>query len=109
MKQPVKAYVCWVAAVGSVAIGSALSECQFTHPIRFPIYFALAFLTSIIKIRFEQITGTFSCSSLFVLLAVAELDHTEAMLIAIAAAAGQTLLNVRERPNLVQLVFNIAA
>lgn len=109
MTQPVKAYVSWVAAVGSVAIGAAISECQFTHPVRFPIYFALAFLTSMIKIRFSRLSGTLSCSSLFAILAIVELDHTEAMLISIGAAAGQTLLNVRERPHLAQLVFNIAA
>src|SRR5436853_29582 len=109
MTEPVKAYVSWVAAVGSVAIGAAVSECQFTHPTRFPIYFALAVLTSTLKIRFRRMAGTFSSGSLFTIMAIAELDHTEAMLIAIASAAGQTLLNVRKPPEMAQLVFNMAA
>ena len=49
--------------------------------------------------------GTFSSGSLFTIMAIAELDHTEAMLIAIASAAGQTLLNVRKPPEMAQLVF----
>ncbi|HZU26644.1 MAG TPA: hypothetical protein VFA04_14055 [Bryobacteraceae bacterium] len=109
MNQPVKAYVSWVAAVGSVAIGAAVAQCQFSHPVRFPVFFALAFVASMLKIRFPAVTGTFSCSCLFVVLGIAELDRTEAMLIAIAAAAGQTLLNVRGRATLMQLVFNVAA
>jgi hypothetical protein len=109
MNHPIKAYVSWVAAVGSVAIGAAFAECRFTHPVRFPVYFALAFLASMFKIRLPAISGTFTSSWLFVILAIAELDHTEAMIIAVGAAAGQTLLNVREKPTLFQLVFNIAA
>lgn len=108
MSSPANAYVSWVAAAGSVAIGAALSEWQFTHTLRFPLYFCLVVLTSMIKIRFPAITVTVSCNSLFVILAAAQLDSTEAMLIACGAAASQTLLNVRNRPNPIQLCFNIA-
>jgi len=108
MTNPAKAYICWVTAAGSVVIVAALSEGQSTHTLQFPIYFALAVLASTIKIRFPAITTTFSSNSLFIILAAVELDATEAMLIACAAAAAQTLLNARERPNAVQLVFNIA-
>src|SRR5581483_6283341 len=58
---------------------------------------------------FPAVSGTFSCSWLFVILGIAELDRTEAMIIAAGAAAAQTLLNVREKPTMMQLVFNIAA
>jgi len=108
MTQAMKAYISWVAAAGSVAIAAAVSECQFSHPVRFPIYFALAVLVAMVKIRFTDVTGTFSCSSLFIILGLAELDITETMLIACGAAAAQTLLNTKDKPNLVQLVFNIA-
>jgi hypothetical protein len=108
MTNSARAYVCWVVAAGSVVIVAALSEGQFTHTARFPLYFALAILASTIKIRFPAITTTFSSNSLFIILAAVELDPTEAMLIACAAAAAQTLLNAREKPNPVQLVFNIA-
>ncbi len=109
MTQATKAYISWVAAMGSLAIGAAVSECQFTHPVRFPIYFALAVLTSVVKFRIPETPGTFSCSSLFAILAVAELDLAEAVIIACGAGAGQTLLNVREKPSPVQLIFNTAA
>jgi len=109
MSQSVKAYICWVSAAGSVALAAALSEWRFSHPVRFPIYFALAVLTAMVKIRFPRIGGTFASNSLFVILGLAELDITETMLIACGAAAGQTLLNVKEKPNPIQLIFNIAA
>jgi len=108
MSSSAKSYICWVVAAGSVAIFAGLSQWQFTHTVRFPIFFALAVLSSMLKIRFPAITASFSSNSLFVILGAVELDPTEAMLIACAAAAAQTLLNTREKPNPVQLGFNIA-
>ena len=108
MTSSAKSYICWIVALGSVAVFAALSEWQFTHTVRFPVYFALAVVTSTFKMRFPAITVSCSSNSLFIILGAAELDATEAMLVACAAAAAQTLLNTREKPSPVQLGFNMA-
>lgn len=76
-----------------------------------PIYiscFALALLSSALKVRLPGITGTISTNFLFVLIATAMFSLTETVVLASAACLVQCMWKARRRPKPVQVLFNAA-
>ncbi len=76
-----------------------------------PIYiscFALALLSSALKVRLPGITGTMSTNFLFVLIATAVFSLTETVVLASVACLVQCLWKTKRKPKGIQILFNIA-
>lgn len=76
-----------------------------------PIYiscFALALLSSALKVRLPGIAGNISTNFLFVLIATAIFSLTETVVLASVACLVQCLWKTKRRPKTVQVLFNVA-
>jgi len=73
----------------------------------FICYLGIAILASRLKVTLPGITGTLSVNFLFVLIGVLELSFTETLTLAAVAMLAQCLYP--ERPQAIQLTFNVCA
>ncbi|PWU01116.1 MAG: hypothetical protein C5B51_23575, partial [Terriglobia bacterium] len=81
-----------------------------TPSLRFSwfVYLALAMLASAIKLRLPGMTGTYSLNFLFLLYGITRFSLPEVLIAGCAAALVQSLCNVKQRPTLLQVLFNAA-
>jgi len=73
----------------------------------FICYLGIAILASRLKVSLPGITGTLSVNFLFILIGVLELSFTETLILGAVAMLAQCLYP--ERPNAIQVTFNICA
>jgi hypothetical protein len=78
-------------------------------PQRFVIHLTLAVAASTLKIRLPGLTGTLSPNFVLLLVAVAQLSLSEAVLIGMASAAVQSLWKPKHWPKPEQVLFNAAS
>src|ERR1700682_3678454 len=91
-------------AVGAVFIADSLSrDSSFKDLVAYECYFALALLTSALKVRLPGIAGTISMNFLFVLIAIAAFTFSETVVLASMASLVQCLWRARRRPKLLQV------
>ena len=96
-------------AVGAVFLADSLvQDRSFRDLAAYVCYFALALLTSSMKVRLPGITGTISVNFLFVLIAIAVFTFSETVVLASVACVVQCLWKPRRRPKLIQVSFNVA-
>lgn len=77
------------------------------EPAKFLIYLLVALLASRLKVHLPGITGTMSVNFLFILLGVVELSLPETLALGCSAILMQCFH--RDRPSLVQVIFNVCA
>jgi hypothetical protein len=95
--------------VGGIFIAdSFLRDSSFGDLVAYVCYFALALLTSSLKVRLPGITGTISANFLFVLIAIAAFSFSETVLLASMACIVQCVWKTKRRPKLLQVSFNVA-
>src|SRR5262252_9270141 len=100
-------YIGTVIVVGTcVLVGGGL-RWQTQLPFKFVSYLVVAVLASRLKVNLPGITGTMSVNFLFILLGVLELSFGETLVLGAAAILTQCFY--RDRPNIVQVLFNICA
>jgi hypothetical protein len=97
-----------VIATGGIVLASSLLHWTSPDPQRFLIYFGLALLASLLKIRLPGITGTYSLSFLFILIGIVYFTLPETLVTGCAGALVQTALNTKKRPTPIQVLFNMA-
>ncbi len=102
------------SAKGFIAVVTAAGICVLTwgalhwssrDPLKFLCYAAVALLASRLKVHLPGITGTMSVNFLFILLGVVELSLPETLALGCSAILVQCFY--RDRPQLVQVVFNV--
>jgi len=109
MPKQAKLYIGFTIAAGFATLASGfLFERQFPDSSRFYSYFLLAIIASTLKVRLPGIRGTMSVNFLFILLGSTELTFSETMLVGCAAAVVQCVWKPRQRPQTVQILFNVA-
>ncbi|MBI4873895.1 MAG: hypothetical protein HY822_04590 [Acidobacteria bacterium] len=108
MPNKAKLYISCVIAAGALTLVAALYQWESAGLPRFLSYLLLAILAATLKVRLPGITGTFSLSFLFVLIGVADLGFAETVAVGCAATLAQSLWHARQRPTLVQVLFNVA-
>jgi hypothetical protein len=97
-------------AVGTVFVGDSVTrDSSFDNLSVYIWYFALALLTSALKVRLPGIAGTISVNFLFVLISTAVFSFSETVILAGAASLVQSFWKARRRPRFVQVAFNVAA
>jgi hypothetical protein len=72
-------------------------------------YLTVAAMASTMKVRLPGMKGTMSANFLIFLISIAELPLAGALIIGTVASAIQTLWRPRNRPKLVQVLFNVSA
>jgi hypothetical protein len=102
-------YLAIVIAAGGSLIWAALLQFQTQDWLRFASYLALAVVASTLKVRLPGLKGTLSPNFVLLLVAVSQLSLSETVLIAMVAAAVQSLWRPKHMPKLEQVLFNAAA
>jgi signal transduction histidine kinase/CheY-like chemotaxis protein len=95
----------WAAAACVLAIGMHTWPAP-SAPFWICVLGALVF--SNMKVQVPGITGTISVNDLFFLLAIIELDLTQALVIGCAGALTQSLFRAKKRPQPIHFFFNFA-
>ena len=94
--------------LGTAILIEAAGTWSCSDPIRFVSYFVIALLSSGMKVSLPAISGTMSVAFLFTLIGVEELSLPETLLMIGAATLLQCTWNVKSRPTLIQILFNIS-
>jgi len=94
--------------MGLVCLATALSQWQFTDPVKFTCYLIAALLASSLKVSLPGIEGTLSVNFLFTLLGILELSLPQTLVIGLASTLAQFYWKPARRVKLVQLIFNLS-
>jgi diguanylate cyclase (GGDEF)-like protein/putative nucleotidyltransferase with HDIG domain len=105
----VRTFIGLVAVMGLLAILRSFSSTNDVWSTRFACYFALALLSSTLKVSLPGVTGTLSVSFLFILASMEELGTLQTMMIGIGSALVQIYWSAKKQPRLYQVVFNLAS
>jgi len=108
---PVRArvYIGLVLAAGAGVLGHGLLHWQSHNWLQYVVYCGISLLAARLKVRLPGVTGTMSMNFFFVLVAIAELGPSETILLGCLGITAQTLWGAKQRPRLVQLLFNVAS
>ncbi len=98
-------FVCLVIMAGMASLLQAAIHQSSRNIAEFICYLGVAILASRLRVSLPGITGTLSVNFLFVLVAVAELSYSEALILAAVSMLAQNLY--QQRPGAIQLTFNI--
>jgi hypothetical protein len=98
----------WIVAGMGLLVATVAGDFRFPEPSRFVTCLALAMLGSTFKIRLPRMQGTISINFVIVLIAMAQMTLTEALLVGVAGTLVQCLWRTRTRPKLVQVLFNVS-
>jgi putative nucleotidyltransferase with HDIG domain len=100
-------YIGAVVALGTAVLAAGIMHPTSHQPARFLCYLLVAVAASRLKVNLPGITGTMSVNFLFILLGILELSFAQTL--AVGCAAILTQCFYRDRPRIVQVVFNICA
>src|ERR1700756_4378992 len=100
-------FISTVVLAGVCVLGYAVLHPSSSQPLRFVCYMLVALIASRLKVNLPGITGTMSVNFLFILLGILELSFAETL--ALGCVAILTQCFYRDRPRLVQVVFNTCA
>jgi diguanylate cyclase (GGDEF)-like protein/putative nucleotidyltransferase with HDIG domain len=78
-------------------------------PAKFSAYLLTAMLASRLKVKLPEITGTISVNFLFILIAIAELNFSETLVVACSAILVQSLVTRRRWPRIERVLFNVSS
>lgn len=109
MKKPAIAYIVLIAAAG---LGVLLHELARWQPDALPrliLYTLVTVAGSLMKVRLPGITGTMSVYFLFLLVGLTQLSLPEILIVGLCAVLLQCFWHARQRPNLVQILFNLGS
>jgi len=107
---PTKArlYIVAVVVAGGASFAAALTNGFSPQLSVWVPYLVLAAVASSLKLRLPGLAGTYSLSSLCFLLGFGRFTLAEILVVAWAAAVAQSLCNTKDRPTIVQVLFNMA-
>src|SRR6201987_3197739 len=107
MSLSARLYIGVIVALGSLVLLAGAMHPTSHQPIKFVCYMLVALIASRLKVNLPGITGTMSVNFLFILLGILELSFAETLALGCAAILVQCLY--RDRPRLVQVIFNVCA
>jgi len=110
MPTKAKIYIGLVIILGfALLAGSVALRSDFPDMPRYISYLLLALLASTFKVRLPGITGTISVNFLLILIGIADFTFTETITMGCAAIVIQCVWGAKRRPQLIQVLFNVAA
>jgi hypothetical protein len=108
MPRAARIYVLEVLAAGLLVLIAAAYHWQSQNPVRFASYLALGLVAATLKVRLPGMTGTISINFVPLLVTIAEMSFSEAVLTSVMAAVVQCLWKPQHRPRRIQVLFNSA-
>jgi two-component system sensor histidine kinase/response regulator len=103
----VSAYLALIIAVGCAIFLWALFNWRSEDPLRFALFSIAAIIASVLKIRLPGVTETFSVGVLVIVVAIAHLSLTEAVVISALAMLVQCTWDTRAKPRVIQVAFSV--
>jgi hypothetical protein len=103
-----KLFIVTMLFAAAVVAMYAMLDIHPWHHYQFASLLALALIASRLKVKLPGLNGNMSVNLPFILIAQAQLNPGEALLIACASTFVQCLPKVGSKPKLVQVLFNIA-
>jgi diguanylate cyclase (GGDEF)-like protein/putative nucleotidyltransferase with HDIG domain len=100
-----RAFISVVTLAGVCVIAWGGLHWTSRHPLKFAAYLLVAILASRMKVQLPGITSSMSVNFLFILLGIVELSLPETLAVGCAAIVMQCF--DRERPQPVQVIFNV--
>jgi hypothetical protein len=108
VKLTMKLFLAVILAAGGALMIAALFNLNIQNIGLYLTYLALATAGACMKVRLPNIRGTFSLNFFFVLITLGGLSYPEAMTIAGISIVVQCYWRAVERPEVIQVVFNVA-
>jgi len=108
MSTALKVYISGVIGAGAIVLVAALLHWSVPDPWPFSLYLVLAVLGSMLKMRLPGVAGTYSASFIFILVGIVHFTLPETVLIGCISGLVQTLWRAKQRPTLLQVLFNTA-
>jgi putative nucleotidyltransferase with HDIG domain len=105
----VQAYVGGVLVLGAAALLSATLGWESHDPLRFFSFLAAAALASVFKVRVPGAMGMVSVLAIFLLVSIANLTLSEAMVLGSVAMLVQCTWDTQRRASPVQVAFHVCA
>lgn len=102
-------FIALVSSAGLCSMAYGLTHASDWHPLEALALFAFGVAAARMKVKLPGLTGTMSVNLPFVLLAVAELNLLEALLVACASTAAQCWPKAGEKAKPAQMLFNIGS
>jgi hypothetical protein len=101
-------YITIIALAGAATLAAGIAQPAFADPARFGALFAVAVITSRLKVKLPGMKANMSVSLPFLLLASAQLQLLPTLVIALAATVAQSVSRQMSPAKLVQMLFNLS-
>ena len=108
MKRRQHAYINAVRLLGGLVLITSLAVPDFRNPQVFAVNLCAAVLLSVVKLKLPGLTSSVSLNTIPLLVAIAELSSTEAILIGFAGIFVQSFWHAKKRPSWLRLSFNLS-
>lgn len=106
--QRARVFITLVTLIGMMATARLFTQPVNVISLRFICLFALALVSSGLKVTLPGVTGTMSVSFLFILIGLAELGLPYALLLGLGSTLVQIYWHARKPPKVYQVFFNLA-
>ena len=103
-----RAFIALVGISGFAVLGNALMHASSSNSLRFISFLLVACVAARLKVKLPGVTGTMSVNLPFILVAVAEMNTAEALLVGCLSTLVQCLPGRQQKFNWTQGVFNFA-
>src|SRR5260370_40497404 len=107
MPHRAKIYVYSIIGIGAAAFLGGLYTWSCPDWRRFLAYLSLAMLAGALKVRLPRMPGTFSLGYLVVLMSIADLTFSQALVIGAVTTLVQCLWKSDPKPSAAQVLFNV--
>ena len=109
MTNTAKLYATSVTAMGLIALAAhVIGDWNFPETERFFVFVILACFAAMMKVKVPTMNGTISVNFVFILIALAEMNLTETLIMGALATLLQCLWMPKSRPKPIQVLFNVA-
>ena len=105
---PARVFLCLIAVSGFALFADAMVHATLDNRLRFVCFFAITCVAARLRVKLPGVTGTMSVNLPFILLAAAQMNIAEVMIVSCASTFVQCLPRAGKKFNWVQAVFNVA-
>ena len=103
-----RVFLCLIAVSGFALFADAMVHASSDNRLRFICFFAITCIAARLRVKLPGVTGTMSVNLPFILLAAAQMNIAEVMIVSCASTFVQCLPRAGKKFNWVQAIFNVA-
>lgn len=106
MKKSAQIFIALMMVAGFAVLAQAVLHAQSVDHVRFVSFLLVACLAARLKVKLPGLTGSMSVNLPFILVAIAEMNPSEALAVACFSTFVQCLPRASQKFNTVQAIFN---